>query len=227
MKKILASLLATSMLFAAGNVAKAQDEMPPLKDLNSNHWAYESVKEVVGDYEIMKGDPSGRFSGNRRMSRYEFAATLSNLMNFYNEEFAADREDLASLVHIMEQFQEELKLLETRTAALNSKIEQLDTVLAEYKEKTDNRISNVEEGVDGLSRAGLIKNFLRGSTNDVKSVVRTVTPAPASEKEANADVSIVEVETQEDVGAVLIEGADGEEDFEIIEEVETETIKFE
>lgn len=226
MKKILAGLLATSMLFASANLAKAQDEMPPLRDLNSNHWAYESVKEVVGDYEIMKGDPSGNFSGNRRMSRYEFAATLSNLMNFYNEEFAADREDLASLVHIMEQFQEELKLLETRTAALNSKIDQLDTVLAEYKDKTDMRLTDAEAGINELSNAGLIKNFLRGSTNDVKSVVRTVTPAPASEKEAEADVSVVEVETQEDVGAVLIEEP-GEEEFEIIEEVETETVEFE
>ena len=44
-----------------------------------NHWAYEYVGKLAAA-GIIEGYPDGKFSGDRMMSRYEFAAMLYRAM---------------------------------------------------------------------------------------------------------------------------------------------------
>ncbi len=44
-------------------------------DVPENHWAYKYVSELAGN-GILEGYPDGNFSGDRTMTRYEFAAML-------------------------------------------------------------------------------------------------------------------------------------------------------
>ncbi len=44
-------------------------------DIPENHWAYEYVAKLAGN-GILEGYPDGNFSGDRMMTRYEFAAML-------------------------------------------------------------------------------------------------------------------------------------------------------
>ena len=44
-----------------------------LPDVPENHWAYEYVATLAGN-GIIEGYPDGMFSGDRSMTRYEFAA---------------------------------------------------------------------------------------------------------------------------------------------------------
>ena len=48
-------------------------------DTPENHWAYEYVKTLAGN-GIIEGYPDGTFDGERRMTRYEFAAMLYRAM---------------------------------------------------------------------------------------------------------------------------------------------------
>lgn len=48
-------------------------------DVPANHWAYEYVGKLAAA-GIIEGYPDGKFSGDRMMSRYEFAAMLYRAM---------------------------------------------------------------------------------------------------------------------------------------------------
>lgn len=48
-------------------------------DVAENHWAYEYVGKLAAA-GIIEGYPDGKFSGDRMMSRYEFAAMLYRAM---------------------------------------------------------------------------------------------------------------------------------------------------
>ena len=48
-------------------------------DVPENHWAYEYVSVMAGN-GIIEGYPDGQFSGDRTMTRYEFAAMLYRSM---------------------------------------------------------------------------------------------------------------------------------------------------
>ena len=135
-----------------------------LSDVDQNHWAYDSVKEVVEDYGIMRGDGTGRFFGYKQPTRYELATTISNLIKFYNEEFTADREDLTSLANIMEQFQQELRLLESQNADLRSQISRLESGL-------EAKVAHNEEHIDTLRESGFIYDkVIKGTARDLKHI---------------------------------------------------------
>ena len=58
--------------------AKMQDATM-FPDVPANHWAYEYVEDLQ-KRGIIEGYPDGNFSGDRRMSRYEFAAMLDRAL---------------------------------------------------------------------------------------------------------------------------------------------------
>lgn len=75
-------------------------------DVPENHWAYEYVKELAG-LGILEGYPDGTFSGDRMMTRYEFAAiTYRALQKGIN----VDKKMLA-------EFEPELKLIRVDVVA--------------------------------------------------------------------------------------------------------------
>ena len=51
------------------------DSMRPFPDTPENHWAYEYVAKLAAE-GIIEGYPDGNFSGERSMTRYEYAAML-------------------------------------------------------------------------------------------------------------------------------------------------------
>jgi chromosome segregation ATPase len=158
------------------------NETKSINDVPKQHWAHGAVREVVEDYKIMQGDPSGKFRGGSPMTRYEFAKVVSNLAQYYNKEFTADREDLASLVHVMELFQTELKVLEERNSALSGKIENLNAnitslqadraqLAAEIESiKTDTQ--NTEKKLD--ERGFIVDTVVKGSVNDMKKMAKAL-----------------------------------------------------
>ena len=50
-------------------------DMKPFPDTPENHWAYEYVAKLAAE-GIIEGYPDGNFSGDRTMTRYEYAAML-------------------------------------------------------------------------------------------------------------------------------------------------------
>lgn len=147
------------------------------KDVPNSHWASESVNELA-ENNIMVGDPNGRFRGNSAISRYEMAVALTNMMNTYNREILQDREDLSSLVSILEQFQDELATLENNLTQLNSRFVVVSGNVQEQQQDIYNRVDDTDAKVDAvlsdvedLKNRGLIYGtIIKGTFNDVKKV---------------------------------------------------------
>jgi hypothetical protein len=54
-------------------------KMKLFPDIPANHWAYEAIKVLAGN-GIVEGYPDGNFSGDRMMTRYEFAMIVYRAM---------------------------------------------------------------------------------------------------------------------------------------------------
>jgi hypothetical protein len=85
-----------------------------LSDVKPTDWAYTALASLVERYGIVMGDGKGRFWGDRRLSRTEFAAGLNQAMvqmeALLNSEMAqyATQEDLETLRKLQEEFAREL-----------------------------------------------------------------------------------------------------------------------
>ena len=94
--------LAVLSIFLAGT-AGAQN--PPFYDLNSTHWAYESVRELA-DLGILTGYPDGRFDGTRATTRYEVAVVAARLLEYVQANGGSSRagetEPLAARMQALE-----------------------------------------------------------------------------------------------------------------------------
>ncbi len=216
MKRISASLLLSLGLFSSAVSAEALDPYAPktvvLRDVSPSHWAYDDVKEVVEDYQIMKGYNGGNFAGYKNLTRYELASTISNMIKFYNQEFTADREDLTSLANIMEQFQEELRIVEARMLNLYRKVGSVERALnvdvADLKENVADNSGDI--GV--MQESGFILDKLvKGTARDIKHVAYGFSHKSPKERrlEREADLKdaedALELQADTDVAGQLIE----------------------
>lgn len=169
-----------------------------LKDVPSGHWAKDAVDEVVNDYGFMQGDPNGHFGGQRSLSRYEFAKTISRMIEYVNEEIDSDRKDLENIVSVMELFQNELKVIETKMNTIQEEVRSQNKAIADINELAltlgneytsiasneqnandrtvpsasfDARLTQLEYSVDKLQNKGLfIDTLVKGTVNDVKKL---------------------------------------------------------
>jgi hypothetical protein len=188
-------------VFGFSNIGlKVQAATSSLRDIPQTHWARDSVKTLVEDYGFMQGDPNGNFSGSRALSRYEFAKTMANMLDYLKKQMEADHKDVEGLVSVMEMFQTEIKSLETKLANANSEVAKQNATVSELNEivvalgdeynllKTgsggnsgnlatpvsdsfEHRLNQVEQKVDSLKNRGLfVDTILRGTLNDVRNV---------------------------------------------------------
>lgn len=165
----------------------------PLRDVPSSHWAKGAVDELVNDYGFMQGDPNGYFGGNRALTRYEFAKTISRLVEYYNTEIDSDRKDIENMVSIMELFQNELKVLEGKLNTVSETVNEQNEIIGEINElavtigeeyqsqeagasETSRaallaRINELETDVGKVQNKGLfIDTIIKGTYNDIKKL---------------------------------------------------------
>lgn len=67
------------------NVVENRNRAEELQDLNSNHWAYYAVKNIVDKYKIMDGYPQKVFGGDQKLTRYEVAALIRRFIEFVDK----------------------------------------------------------------------------------------------------------------------------------------------
>lgn len=204
------------------------------EDVPMNHWARDSVKEISGEYQFMKGDPNGSFRGNSSVSRYELAVTLSRMLKYMNAELDSGKEDMASVVSVMELFQNELKVLEERNKEMSLKLQEFDTSINELnyliseiksgtpEEKTEliSRIENAEALAKRANEKGLFfDTLIMGPVNDVKHLGQAVSGSK-SEKELVIETEVKSELVQENPETESEENVEDDNSF-FIEEIET------
>lgn len=80
-----------------------------LSDVKPTDWAYQALKSLVEKYGVISGYSDRTFRGNRALTRYEFAATLSNVMTQMEQylqtgQLAEVREDFVTLRRLQETY---------------------------------------------------------------------------------------------------------------------------
>jgi hypothetical protein len=146
MKKLLivfTALSTTSMVFAKFN------------DIPAGHWAEKPVENVTSK-KILNGYPNGNFGGSNSVNRYELATSLSNTLTLLNKEIENDRQDLASLLEIMELFQNEMaeikQQLKINTQML-SKISNLEVDAKNTSSASSTNTSNANSNTSASTNA--------------------------------------------------------------------------
>ncbi len=190
--------------------------VPPkaLRDVPANHWAADEVRELY-ESGVMVGDPNGAFRGNTPITRYEMAIALSNLISNNNRELLEDREDLASLVNIMEQFQNELSAIDAKLSKISSELgivygtvgavqEQSEEVSTKI-DATGAEIAVIKGDVEKLKNRGLIYGTLiKGVANDANTAAKGIVYA-AKKITNNDDKGKKDFNRTKEVDAEVIE----------------------
>ncbi|MBC1238087.1 iron uptake porin [Nostoc sp. 2RC] len=103
-----------------------------LSDVQTTDWAFQALQSLVERYGCIAGYPNSTYRGNRALTRYEFAAGLNACLDRVNELIATatgdlvNKEDLATLQKLQEQFSAELAALRGRVDALEARTAELE-----------------------------------------------------------------------------------------------------
>ncbi len=77
-------LIAAFFTFILAITVYAENNAPSFKDIPAEHWASEAVA-AVQKAGIMRGYPDATFKGDKCVTRYELAAALAGLAQFFQE----------------------------------------------------------------------------------------------------------------------------------------------
>jgi len=103
-----------------------------LSDVQPTDWAFQALQSLVERYGCIAGYPDGTYRGNRALTRYEFAAGLNACLDRVNELIATasadtvNKEDLATLQRLQEEFSAELATLRGRVDTLEARTAELE-----------------------------------------------------------------------------------------------------
>ena len=103
-----------------------------LSDVQPTDWAFTALQSLVERYGCIAGYPNRTYSGNRALSRYEFAAGLNACLDRLSELIASStadlvtQEDLATLQRLQTEYATELTTLRGRVDSLEARTATLE-----------------------------------------------------------------------------------------------------
>ncbi|MFS0519094.1 iron uptake porin [Nostoc sp. UIC 10607] len=101
-------------------------------DVQPTDWAFQALQSLVERYGCIAGYPNSTYRGNRALTRYEFAAGLNACLDRVNELIATatgdlvNKEDLATLQKLQEDYSAELATLRGRVDAVEARTAELE-----------------------------------------------------------------------------------------------------
>lgn len=102
-------------------------------DVQPTDWAFSALQSLVERYGCIAGYPNSTYRGNRALTRYEFAAGLNACLDRINELITTstsnlvNKQDLAVLQKLQEDFAAELATLRGRVDSLEARTATLET----------------------------------------------------------------------------------------------------
>ncbi|MEH2250393.1 iron uptake porin [Nostoc sp.] len=101
-------------------------------DVQPTDWAFQALQSLVERYGCIAGYPNSTYRGNRALTRYEFAAGLNACLDRVNELIATatgdlvNKQDLATLQKLQEDFSAELATLRGRVDTVEARSAELE-----------------------------------------------------------------------------------------------------
>ncbi len=148
-----------------------------LSDLEGGEWAYNSVQQLVEKYDVLEGYPDGTFRGKKPSTRFELAAAVYDLATYFSDEIALDRDDLAKLAKLLDEFSSEMKTIQGRVDQLEAKVKDIDVKTIELEGKVAEHATKLEEHEQRLAYSERRKGFIlerlvKGVVVDVRDLSR-------------------------------------------------------
>lgn len=106
-----------------------------INDVQSNHWAYQSVKELL-DKGYLSAYPDNTFRGNEPVDRYTFASVVARMLKeVQSGKVVASSDELETLRKLYEEFHNELGKIFTDINKLNDRVTSLEKGLIANKDE--------------------------------------------------------------------------------------------
>ncbi len=192
---LISSLLFSSLQNVYAQAAKQKDAsvvaVNELSDVEGDEWAYKAVQELVEKYDVLEGYPDGTFKGKKASTRFELAAAVYDLATYFSDEIAVDRDDLAKLAKLLDEFSNDIKTIQGRVDSLETKVTAVETKTTALEGQVAQHSAQLQEQEKRLAyaerRKGFIfERFAKGLVVDVRDLSRgilsTVT-APFNKKQ--------------------------------------------
>lgn len=163
-----------------------------LNDIEGNEWAYGAVRELVEKYDVLEGYPDGTYRGQKPSTRFELAAAVYDLATYFSDEIALDREDLAKLAKLLDEFSGEIKTIQGKVDEIEKKVADLDTRAGVLETKTTTLEGQVADHTAKLDehekrlayserRKGFVlERLLKGIVVDIRDISRGMVAAVAA-----------------------------------------------
>jgi hypothetical protein len=115
----------TGFYGAGGMAIAAQPQISSaLTTINSNHWAFQSLKSLAERYECVINSSGLDFQPSATPSRYEMAVAVNTCLNRIGHRFA-NQKDLEIAQALQKEFKQELAVLTDRSNFLKNRTEAL------------------------------------------------------------------------------------------------------
>ncbi|WP_208345112.1 iron uptake porin, partial [Aetokthonos hydrillicola] len=127
------SIISDDVQNQANTIEDPVTSVSQLSDVSPNDWAFQALQSLIEHYGCITGEPIGVYRGNRALTRYEFAAGLNTCLDKVRELIATgtanliQKEDLAKLQKLQEQFGSELVALRGRINTEEVQIAELES----------------------------------------------------------------------------------------------------
>ncbi len=148
-----------------------------LSDLEADDWAYGAVKGLVEKYDVLEGYPDSTYKGGKLTTRFELAAAIYDLATYFSDEIGKDRDDLAKLAKLMDEFSTELKELQAKVDKLETKVGEIDgrvTTLEGTVAKHETLLQEHEKRLAYAERRKgfILERLIKGLVVDVRDLSR-------------------------------------------------------
>lgn len=118
-------------------------------DVPSSHWAYDTVRKL-SDKGLMQGDGTGRFNGDRIISRYEMGQIVANVLSKVDYLKATGNcpatEELIALEELIVEFADELAFLCVKYDGMASRVADTKREVASLKKEVSGLKYRAENG---------------------------------------------------------------------------------
>lgn len=156
-----------------------------LSDVEDNEWAYKAVQELVEKYDVLEGYPDGTFKGKKPSTRFELAAAVYDLATYFSDEIALDREDLAKLAKLLDEFSNDIKAIQGRVDQLETKVTAVEAKTVTLEGQIAQHTAQLQEHEKRLAyserRKGFIfERLIKGLFVDVRDFSRGILAAVTS-----------------------------------------------
>ena len=185
-KRFIYGLVVLGFVFVTSQVVYAQAakqkdasvvSVNELSDIQGDEWAYKAVQGLVEKYDVLEGYPDGTYKGKKPTTRFELAAAVYDLATYFSDEIALDREDLAKLAKLLDEFSNDIKAIQGRVEQLEGKVTAVEnrttTLEGQVAKHTAELLEHDKRLVYSERRKGFIfERLVKGLAVDVRDFSR-------------------------------------------------------